>query len=311
MKAYSIFDDFGRSPAEILTNANVELTIHPFGKNRPDDNEMKQILTIYDCVIIGTSQKINEHMFDDITSPKIIATASVGLDHIHVPDSKKHLIQIINTPEANAQSVAEYTIGCALRCCKRLTEGNDLYRMGKNNKCLSRKPEDLYERSIGIIGAGNVSVRIMEYADIFGMKIFCWTAHPKKHQDLKRLNVEFVELNELVQKSDVISVALPNKHETQGLISAELVNQMKESAIFISVSRLEIVDLDALLKKAISFSNFYVCLDIDVDESVVKKLPKIDNFMVTPHIAGGTVETRKRMFLQVAQQIADIAKKQL
>ena len=306
MKAYSIFDDFTQEAIDILTGVGVELTVHPMGVSRPDHDQMKTILEDYDCVIIGTSQKINEDMFENISTPRIIATASVGLDHIEVPEEKKTLVTIINTPKANAQSVAEYTMGCALSCVKRLREGNELYKAGKNNKALYQKPEDLSGKTIGVVGAGNISTRIMEYARFFGMKVQCWTRNPDGHRDLESNGVQFVGLEELIATSDVISVNLPNNAGTKGIISSNIIEKMKPSAIFISVSRLDTIDFDAILKKAENNLGFYLCLDLDVNESVVRDMPDRTNVLITPHIAGGTIETRKRMFKEVAEQIVEL-----
>ena len=305
MRAYSIFDDFSEEASAILKNAGVELTIHPKGLARPDEAQIQQIIEEYDCVIIGTSQKMRADMFQTITSPKVIATASVGLDHISIPDEKRNLVEVFNTPMANAQSIAEFTMGVALLCCKRLSEGAMLYMKGKNNKYLSSKPEDLSGKIIGVIGAGNVSTCIMDYAVFFGMKVLCWTAHPENHSELRSKGIVFVSLEELVQIADVISVNLPNNSDTKGIISKELVGQMKDNAIFISISRLPIIDFDALLNKANKNPNFYVCIDIDVNTEIVKKLNSSMNVIVTPHIGGGTVETRNRMFKEVASKIAE------
>lgn len=309
MRAYSIFDDFTPEAQAILAAAGVELTVHPLGVPRPDPTQMKEILWEYNCVIIGTSQKITEDMFDGIETPRIIATASVGLDHIRVPEDKRCLVTILNTPKANAQSVAEYTMACALSCCKRLEEGKDLYLQGKDNKKLRQKPEDLLGKTIGVVGAGNISRRIMDYALFFGMQVLCWTRNPDHHRDLEERSVRFVDLHELVRTADNISVNLPNKPETVGLISEELVSEMKPTAVFISVSRLETVDAEALFEKARENKSFYVCLDLDVNPQVVKQIPDQPNVLVTPHIAGGTVETRKRMFAELAQAVAAAASK--
>ncbi len=309
MKAYSIFDDFSQEARDLLAAAGVSVTVHPLGVPRPDPTQMKEILRDYDCVIIGTSQKITEDMFDGIETPRIIGTASVGLDHIRIPAEKKDLVTVLNTPKANAQSVAEYTMGCALSCCKRLTEGNSLYHQGKDNKQLYRKPEDLSGKTIGVVGAGNISRRIMDYALFFGMRILCWTRNPDHHRDLEERSVRFVDLHELVRTADYISVNLPNKPETVGLISEELVSEMKPTAVFISVSRLDTIDAEALFEKARENPGFYVCLDLDVNPQVVKQIPDQPNVLVTPHIAGGTVETRKRMFAEIAQAVAAAASK--
>lgn len=307
MRVYSIFDDFTQEAIDILTNAGVELTVHPLGVARPDQSQMKAILEEYDCVIIGTSQKITEDMFEHITTQRIIATASVGLDHIKVPEDKMAFVTIINTPKANAQSVAEYTMACALSCVKRLAEGNKLYSEGKNNKALYQKPEDLAEKTIGVVGAGNVATRIMEYAQFFGMKVLCWTRNPGSHSDLKEKGVQFVSLEDLVATADVISVNLPNTPETKGIISPLLVEKMKPTAIFISVSRLETIGIESLIQKAEKIPSFYLCVDLDINTDVVNLIQDSPNMLITPHIAGGTKETRKRMFREVAEKIVEIA----
>lgn len=306
MRAYSIFDDFTIEASALIRGAGIDLTVHPLGVPRPDHDRMKAILEEYDCVIIGTGQKITEDMFENVSAPRIVATASVGLDHIRVPEEKRALVTILNTPKANAQSVAEYTLGCALSCVKRLREGNELYLAGKNNKALHRKPEDLAGKTLGVIGAGNVSVKIMEYARFFGMELLCWTRNPDRHAELTELGIRFTDLNTLCENADLISVNLPNKPETAGLLSADLVGRMKENAVFISVSRQQTIDLNALLQKAKACPDFYLCLDLDVTPEIAAKLPDRPNVLVTPHIAGGTVETRKRMFLELAEAIAAI-----
>lgn len=303
MRIYSIFDDFDEHSAHIMEAAGGNVDIHPLGTPRPNHDQMKRILEEYDCVIIGTSQKITEDMFENVHSSRIIATASVGLDHICIPKEKRNLVTIINTPKANAQSVAEYTIGCALSCEKRLAEGDKLYKSGKDNKSLYNKPEDLSGKVMGVVGAGNISQRVIDYAQFFGMKVICWTRNPNKHVGLESAGVQFVSLKSLAETSDIISVNLPNSAETKGIISSDLVKLMKVSAVFISVSRIDVVDFKALFEKAKNNPSFYVCLDIDLNDEVLSILPSCLNVMVSPHIAGGTIETRKRMFAELSEQL--------
>lgn len=301
MKIYSIFDDFDEESISILENAGIALTVHPLGVPRPDDFRMEKILNEYDGIIIGTSQKIRYEMFKDITSHKIIATASVGVDHIQIPEDKKSLVTVYNTPKANAQSVAEYTMGVALSCVKRLPEGNCLYRLGKNNKSLSNKPEDLFGKTMGVIGAGAISQKIMEYAAVLGMNVQYWTAHPQKYN----LPYVYTPLEKLVESADILSVNLPNNIGTKNFVSKDLIDRMKSNCVFISVSRVDTIDLNALIEKVQSEKNFYVNVDIDVNEKIVNTIQKKKNVFVTPHIAGGTVETRKRMFKEVSEQIVN------
>jgi phosphoglycerate dehydrogenase-like enzyme len=159
---------------------------------------------------------------------------------------------------------------------------------------------------IGVVGAGNISKRIMEFAVFFGMDVICWTKHPENHTVLLDYGIRFVSLEELCEVSDVISVNLPNLADTVNLISKSLVSRMKDTAVFISVSRLQTIDIEALFRKAEINHNFYVCIDIDVSQEVVKRISGVENVMVTPHIAGGTIATRRRMFNEIAEQIAKV-----
>lgn len=303
MNAYCIFDDFGNEAIEILENAGINVTLLPRNTPRPEGNELKKLLENYDALIIGTSQKLTQSMFDNISSKKIISTASIGIDHIDVPESKKQMVKICNTPTANAISVAEYIVSMAFMCSRRIVEGSLLYRDGKNNKNLFAKPNEIFGKTIGIVGAGNISQKLMEYAAFLGMRILCWTKNPEKHSDLLSKGVNFVSLMELASDSDVISVNLPNLPETEKLIDENFISKMNPNAIFISVSRLQTIDYKLLIEKAKVEKNFYLCLDIDVDENVVSGISGLENVFVTPHIAGGTVESRKRMFIEAAKNI--------
>lgn len=306
MRAYSIFDDYPQEAVQTLSSAGVTVTVHPKGKPRPDNEEMKQILEFYDIVIIGTSQKLYEDSFQNVNTPRIIGTASVGTDHIHIPAEKRELIHVLNAPKANVQSVAEYTLTMMLLCAKRIVESCRLYSEGVVNKHLHEKPIEIFEGSIGVIGAGAISERIIEFASQFQMKIRCWTPHPEYHVALaERLGVQFTSLEALLQESDFISINLPNKRETVNLLSAERIAMMKEQAVVVSVSRKETVDIAALLSRAYIHPNFYVCLDIDVDQMVRDMYRSVENVYITPHIAGGTVASRIRMFTEVAVNIAN------
>lgn len=163
---------------------------------------------------------------------------------------------------------------------------------------------ELAGKTLGVVGAGNISQKIMEFGQFFGMSVICWTHNPDRHHDLIEKNIRFVTLEELAETADIISVNLPNNMGTRGLISKEMVDKMKQDAVFISVSRLSTIDAQALIEKSAINPNFYTCLDVDLDNDLICWADDLENVIITPHIAGGTVETRKRMFREVADSIA-------
>lgn len=305
MKAYCIFDDYPKNCIGELRRVGVEVTAVERGQSRPNESEMKKILEKYDIIIIGTSQKLHEWMWEKVETPRIVATASAGIDHIKIPQNKKHLLEIINTPTANAQSVAEYTVGAMLLTRKRFFEGNILYTEGKNNKSLIRKPEDIHGTTVGLIGAGHISAKIMELLQPFGVNFLCHTKNPINHIDMKnRFQIEFVSLEELVSEANIISVNVPSDESTKRLINSGIIDRMKDDSIFICVSRLSVIDEMALLKKASCNPNFYMILDIDVMPELIQK-NNGRNVIFTPHIAGGTIETRKRMFTELTNYLVN------
>lgn len=306
MKAYSVFDDFPQSAVSLLERNGVSVTLLPKGHERPNGDELKGILDEYDIIFISTAQKMPEDMFVDVTNHKIIGTASSGIDHIHIPSSKKHLIHVANATHANRTTVTEHTFGLILTLRKQLIEGRLVASQGKSKKEMTTKPIDLYGSTMGVIGAGGIASTVMRMAKSFGMKCLCWTLHPESHPDLLSEGVQFVDIDELLQMSDVVSVNIPMSETTRNLVSADRVAMLKNTAVFITTSRLEITDNEALFAKARVCPSFG--LGMDVDAINVKGLwdSSMKNVIVTPHIGGGTIESRIRLFTECCENVVKL-----
>lgn len=296
MRAYSIFDDFPQSSIDMLTNNGIEVTLLPKGGERPNGDALKNILDDYDIIFISTAQKMPEEMFADITTPKIIGTASSGTDHIHIPENKKDLIKVANATHANRTTVTEHTFALILTLKKQLIEGRHTAFMGKSKKTMSAKPIDLLGSTIGVVGAGGIASTVLRYAKVFGMKRLCWTLNPDHHKDLSNDGVIFVDLDTLLKSSDVISVNIPMSEKTNNLISKKKVSLIKENAVFVTTSRTEIADNEALFEKAKNYPSFGLAMDVDPEKVVGMWNEDMLNVIITPHIGGGTIESRIRLF---------------
>ena len=157
LKACSISKSINRQAVKILREKNISVDVWS-GENSPTQDELKELLQIYNILIIGAKEKITKDMISDIRSQRIIGTLSIGLDHIDKECLQSEFINVVNCPSANTTSVAEHIFALILDASKRIQEANELVIDRKGNKkFLSSKPNDITGKTIGLIGAGNIS----------------------------------------------------------------------------------------------------------------------------------------------------------
>ena len=304
LKAYSIFKDLDKNACEILRNNGIQLELSAC-EERPNKEEIIRLLNDYDILIIGVREKLTEDMLKMINNKKIIATLSIGIDHIDNSFFESDLIKVINCKTSNVISVAEHIFALILGLKKRIVEANEISIKGGTKRDLSARSNDISNSSIGIIGAGKISREVIKIAKVFNMRIYCNTLNPEKHQDLLKEGVEFVDLDKLLNISDIVTVNIPLNEESKNLISKNKIRLMKKTATFINTSRAEIVDMEELIKYADENDTFNVGLDIDVENYKEMLRTKRNNVIVTPHIAGVTKEAIERMDVELANNIIE------
>ncbi len=304
LKAYSVFKDLDKKACEILTNTGIELELSTYEK-RPNKEQLLKLLQNYDILIIGVKERLVEDMLKAINNKKIIATLSIGVDHIDNSFFESNLIKVINCETSNVISVAEHIFSLILSLKKRIIEANDIAMNGGTKKDLSIRSNDISNSTIGIIGAGKISREVIKIANVFNMKIYCNTLNPEKHKDLLEQGVEFLSLDKLLSNSHIITVNIPLNKENKNLISKDKIRLMKKTATFINTSRAEIVDMNELIRYANENATFNVGLDIDAENYKELFNIKRNNVIVTPHIAGVTKEAIKRMDFELANSIRE------
>ncbi len=304
LRAYSVFKDLDTKACEILKNAGIQLKLSSCIE-RPNKEGLLKLLESYDILIIGVKEKLTEDMLSKISSKKIIATLSIGLDHIDKSFFESELITVINCNTSNVISVAEHIFALILGLNKKIIEANSIAINGGNKTKLSSRSNDISNSTIGIIGAGKISREVIKIAKIFNMKILCNTLKPKKHRDLLEQGVEFLNLEEVLKSSDIITINIPLNEENRNLISKDKIRLMKKSATFINTSRAEIVDMEELIKYAEENQTFKVGLDVDAENYKELFNTKRNNVIVTPHIAGVTKEAIERMDVELANNIKE------
>lgn len=296
-----------------------------FKENTPTDFEIEFFNEpLSDKIHLTDSQKedtvilsvfINSELTPEILSQfknlQVVATRSTGYNHINLDYCKKNNIAVINTPYYGKSSVAQYTIGMIIALTRNvLLATNDV----RNRKIDYSKyeGENLSKLTLGVIGTGSIGSAVCELANKFDLKIY---AHDLKINEHIKDFVEYVDFDELISKSDIITLHIPYILEFYHLLSDKEFKKMKQGVYIINTSRGELIDTGALYENIKSGKVKGAALDVleceylkyDNEEivSTVKnasetclenviitdKLIEFDNVIITPHIAYNTKQS--------------------
>ena len=308
-KAYCVYGKFNEEARDLLTNNGIDLTENP-SKERPDEEGVIDLLKEYDILIIGVFPKLTSRIAESIKTPKIIASSTVGLDHIDKAFFENPLVTVLNIKLANAVSVAEHIFALILALNKRVCESNYLVlnKQGDRHN-VHEISDDISNKTLGLVGAGNITWEVIRIAQVFNMRMKCYTKTPSRHANLLEKGVIFTTLDDVLKESDIINVSIPLTDETRNLISKEKIQLMKPTVTFINTSRTQIVDTNAQIEYADKYDTFYVGLDIDLDDYKELFSKYRPNVIATPHTAGSSKQSIERMDLELANNIVEKLRK--
>ncbi len=283
---------FGRlsdEPVKVL-EAVAEVERSTYGRALKE-GELASILPSYDAVIIGNDE-VTRRVIESSTRLKVVAKHGVGLDNIDLEAATERGVIVTYVPGMNAESVAEFTFALILALSRKLI---DAHLSTKSGGWESRRfiGTELYGKTIGIIGMGAIGSRVARIAKGFNMRILCYTAHPERHrEEAGKYNVEFVDLETLMRKSDVVTIHCRLTPETEGMIGEKELSLMKETALLINTARGPIVDLEAIYKALKEGRIAGAAFDVYHREPPGADYPlfKLNNVIVAPHIASYTRE---------------------
>jgi lactate dehydrogenase-like 2-hydroxyacid dehydrogenase len=230
-------------------------------------------------------------------SVRAIATYSVGTDHIDLAAARKREIAVFNTPGVLSDSVAENAMFLMLGAARRATESIALIRdrrwPGWNPKQLVGV--ELSGRRLGILGLGDIGIRIATRAQAFGMEIL-YCNRSRLTGDEERGFAFRASPEELIAEADVFMIATPSTPETRGLVDAELLSHARSGSIVVNIARGDIVD-DAALLQALSEGRVWAAgLDVYAGEpNIASGYFDLPNVFMLPHIGSSTIEARLRM----------------
>ncbi|HPN31022.1 MAG TPA: D-glycerate dehydrogenase [bacterium] len=233
---------------------------------------------------------------------------AVGYNNIDVNYAKLKKIFVTNTPDVLTKTTAEMAWALLFSAARRITESHNYVAQKKFNGWQSTLMlgRDVSGKTLGIIGAGRIGTAFGLMSAGFEMKVI-YSDFNRNETLEKKINAEKVELNELLEKADFISLHTPLTNDSVHLIGEPQFKLMKKTAIIINTSRGRVIDEKILAKFLKDDKIGYAGLDVFENEpDICSELFSLPNVIMTPHIASGTVETRDKMALLAARNAADI-----
>jgi len=281
-----------------------------------DYDETQKIDVLKDShFILGFPRDFTVENLKQCRNLKMVQLLSAGYDYFNVEAAAKIGVSVANNGGANSVAVAEHTVMMILPLYKKLEEYQQALRKGIWHR-EKEHPLDLYElkgKQIGIIGFGNIGKNLAKCLKGFQVQVKYYDAI-RYNEAEKELDVEFLELEELLKTSDIISIHVPLLKSTEKMIGANELDVMKTSAILINTARGGIVDEKALHKALTKGKIAGAGLDVFENEHEIQignydgPLFKLKNTVVTPHYAGHTYDTWHRRIKNGYQNIVNYTK---
>ena len=294
--------------AEKKLAENFEVT---FNKN--DDpipyEKLIKLANQYDGMAVSGWDKFDENFFNNMNGRlKIIATFSVGYDHVDIKSAKEKNIIITNTPNVLNDAVAEITLLLMLATCRKAYEGISLVKSGKWKDVKVDfvnfvMGQSLTGKTLGIIGMGRIGRIVAKRAKGFGMKII-YCNRNKLSNEIEDGAKYYESVNSMMPDCDFVSIHTPATKETKNILNNAAIELLPKHAIVINTSRGSTVDDEALIKALQNNKIYAAGLDVFINEpNVDERYLKLDNCFLLPHIGSSNYETRDAMAMMAVDNI--------
>tara|TARA_B100000965_G_C19495836_1_gene715178 strand:- start:182 stop:1111 length:930 start_codon:yes stop_codon:yes gene_type:complete len=292
-----------------LKNLKKNLEVHYDEKLYEQTEKLIKIIKDFDGLIVRNKTKVTKNLLDNASNLKFIGRLGVGLDNIDAEYCKNKKIHVQPATGMNADSVVEYVISSSLSLIKKIPLFNNGTTKGEWPRT-KIKSEEINGKTLGLIGYGSIGKKVSMYCSNFGLNII---AHdPYLNGQTNEENIKFVELNEIYELSDIISLHIPLTDETKNLINKDSFIRMKQKPIIINTSRGSVVNENDLIN---AYNNNLVsgfALDVfenePIKDSLYNKINGNMNCILTPHISGVTTQSNERVSNFIANKTIEFFK---
>jgi D-3-phosphoglycerate dehydrogenase len=271
--------------------------------------ELVKVVGGYDALVVRSRTEVTAEIINASKKLRVVARAGVGVDNIDVKAAEDKGVLVINTPEAPSVAVAELTLGFMLSLVREISRADRTMKRGEwiKNQLTGR---ELRGKTLGVVGFGRIGYQVAKRASAFEMKVLAYdVAIDRVMRYIKELGAEPVTLQELLRRSDFVTIHVPLLPETRHLIGEKEIEMMKNGGYLLNTSRGGIVDEEAL-EKALK-SGKLAGAGLDVFESEPPKdtsLSSLENLVATPHIGAQTEEAQREAAIILSDKLAEAFK---
>ena len=296
-----ILDSINNIVQEILEKNKISVHI----KTGLSEEEIIHIIHDYEAIVVRSSTKVTKNIILAGKKLKIIGRAGAGVDNIDVSIAKANNVIVMNTPGGNSNATAEHTLALIMSLLRKIPFANETTHKGKWEK-KNIKGTELYQKTLGIVGFGNVGIRLSYLVKGFDMNVLINSKSLESRNKNDYPHVKNVSFNDLIINSDIISFHCKTPADGKPLITKEHFKKMKSTTYIINTARGNIVDENdlnnALNDNLIAGAALDVYSKEPAQENILFKNPKV---ILTPHVAASTHEAQIVVAKMIAEQISD------
>ena len=267
-------------------------------------DELISCIGDYDGLAVRSATKVTPEVLDAASNLKVVGRAGIGVDNINIEAASARGVVVMNTPFGNAITTAEHAIAMMFALARQIPLADRLTQSGKWEKTRFMGTE-LTGKTLGVLGCGNIGSRVAERALGLKMKVVAYDPFlsPERAADL---GVEKVELADLFERGDLITLHTPLTDSTRNILDEEAFSKMKEGVFVINCARGELVVENAIKSALESGKVGGYAVDVYAEEPPKNfSLFGLDNLVATPHLGASTEEAQEMVALQVAEQMCD------
>ncbi len=297
-----VSDKLSETAVQIFRDRGIDVTFDPsIGK---DKEKLLEVIGQYDGLAIRSATKVTAKILEAADNLKVVGRAGIGVDNVDIPAASKKGVIVMNTPFGNMITTAEHAIAMMFAVARQIPEASASTHAGKWEKSKFMGVE-LTGKTLGVIGAGNIGGIVCDRALGLDMKVIAYDPFLSEER-AEKLNVTKVDLDELLARSDFITLHVPKTDQTAGIISAEAIAKMKKGVRIINCARGGLVDEAALAEALKSGHVAGAAFDVfEVEPATDSPLFNLPNVVCTPHLGAATTEAQENVALQVAEQMSD------